>query len=154
MAEPLPVTIRPAAPHEVGLVRDLVRAAYARWVPVIGREPRPMQADYDKAFEVHRFDLAEAGGSVVGLIETEARADHLWIENIAVAPEVQGRGVGRRLLAHADALALAAGLGELRLLTNGKMTGNIALYRSVGYGVDREDPFLDGTVVYMSKRLD
>jgi ribosomal protein S18 acetylase RimI-like enzyme len=30
------------------------------------------------------------------------RLDHLWIENVAVAPEGQGRGYGRLLLAHAE----------------------------------------------------
>lgn len=39
------VTMRTALPEDAIAIRALVRAAYARWVPVIGREPRPMQAD-------------------------------------------------------------------------------------------------------------
>src|SRR5688572_20766327 len=111
--------IRVAVQSEAGTIRDVVRAAYANWIPIIGREPRPMQADYEKAVREHRFDVIEDGGNIVALIETEAHGDHFWIENIAVLPECQGRGFGKRLLAHAEQLARAAGLTEMRLLTNG-----------------------------------
>ena len=150
---PMDFSMRTALPHEAGAIRDVVRTAYAKWVPIIGREPRPVQADYEAAVQTHRFDLIEADGQIVALIETEARADHFWFENIAVLPEWQGQGLGRRLLAHAEDLARAAGLTEMRLLTNGKMVANRQLYLSVGYVEDLEEPFGDGTVVYLSKRL-
>jgi len=145
--------MRTALPHEASAIRAVVRAAYAKWVPVLGREPRPMQADYEAAVEVHRFDLIEVDGRIVALIETEPREGHLWIENIAVLPDWQGHGLGKRLLAHAEELARAAGLSEMRLLTNGKMLANRALYQSAGYVEDREESYGDGTVVYFSKRI-
>ncbi len=76
-------------------IRDITRAAYARWVPVIGREPLPMAVDYDSAVREHRFDLLRRGGDTLALIETMLREDHLWIENIAVRPDAQGQGLGR-----------------------------------------------------------
>ena len=145
--------MRTALPHEASAIRAVVRAAYAKWVPVLGREPRPMQADYEAAVEVHRFDLIEVDGRIVALIETEPREGHLWIENIAVLPDWQGHGLGKRLLAHAEELARAAGLSEMRLLTNGKMVANRALYLSAGYVEVREKSYGDGTVVYFSKRI-
>jgi GNAT superfamily N-acetyltransferase len=145
--------LRPATPEDAGRIRDLVRAAYARWVPVIGREPRPMTADYDGAVHAHTIDLLDAGTDLVAVLEMIVQPDHLWIENLAVAPERQGQGLGRRLLAHAERKATALGLAELRLLTNGAFAANVALYRSVGFSIDRTEPFLDGTTVYMSKRI-
>jgi N-acetylglutamate synthase-like GNAT family acetyltransferase len=147
------VTIRLARRDEAGALSDLARAAYAKWVPVLGREPRPMRADYEKAVEVHRFDVIEEGGRIIASIETEAREDHFWIESVAVHPDYRGQGLGTRLLMHAEALARAAGLSEMRLLTNGKMAANRQLYAKIGYVEDLEEPFLDGTVVYLSKRL-
>ena len=41
--------IRSARPEDAHIVRSLVRSAYAKWVPVIGREPLPIVADYDRA---------------------------------------------------------------------------------------------------------
>ena len=35
--------LRRATLADVGAVQTLVRQAYAKWVPLIGREPRPMQ---------------------------------------------------------------------------------------------------------------
>ena len=145
--------IRAALPTEAEAIRDLVRAAYAKWVPLIGREPRPMQADYVQALLVHRFDVIGPEGSPLALIETKDRGDHLWIENIAVAPERQGQGLGHRLLAHAEALARQLALPELKLLLNKKFEANLRLYRSVGFEVEREEPFLDGITVYMRRRL-
>jgi ribosomal protein S18 acetylase RimI-like enzyme len=149
--------LRRATPDDIAVIRDLVRAAYAKWIPAVGREPMPMKADYERAVREHRIDLlelAESRGGVVGLIETMLRDDHLWVENVAVAPERQGQGLGRRLLAHAEGEAAAAGRAELRLLTNAAFGGNVALYRKLGYRIDREEPFKEGGVtVYMSKRI-
>ncbi len=146
-------SFRQAEPHDAAAIRELVRSAYAKWVPLVGREPRPMQADYDKGVLEHRFDLVEEDGVLTGLIETVVRDDHLWIESIAVAPMAQGRGIGRRLLAHAEVLAREAGRNETRLLTNSAMETNIALYRRVGYVEVRREPFLSGFTVYMRKTL-
>jgi ribosomal protein S18 acetylase RimI-like enzyme len=145
--------LRNAEPDDAPALRSLTRAAYAKWVPVIGREPLPMTVDYDQAVRENRFDVITVDGQIVGLIETVMHTDHVLVRNIAVAPSCQRQGIGRRLLAHADALAAAAGLAEVRLYTNGKFAGNIALYVRSGYVVTREEPFMDGTVVHMTKRL-
>ena len=147
------ILFRLAAPADSAAILEIVRSAYSKWVPVIGREPLPMRADYDKALREHRFDLAIADDGIIGLIETMAAEDHLWIENVCVAPSAQGRGIGGMLLDRAEHVAAEAGLGELRLLTNGAFAANVAIYRKHGYAIDREEPFMNGTTVYMSKRL-
>ena len=112
-----------------------------------------MKADYHAAVAEFRFDVIEDGGAIVASIQTQPRDGHFWVESVAVAPVLQGQGVGQRLLAHAEDLARAAGFSEIRLLTNGKMVDNRRLYAKVGYVEDLEEPFGDGTVVYLSKRL-
>jgi ribosomal protein S18 acetylase RimI-like enzyme len=74
------------------------------------------------------------------------------IVNLAVAPPRQGQGLGSRLLAHAEVVARAEGKPLLRLYTNRLMTPNIALYKSRGYAIDREEAYaLGGVTVHMSK---
>lgn len=147
------VELRRAKATDAGAIRALTRQAYAKWVPLIGREPKPMTADYDAAVARHRFDLLSVDGTLAALIETIRQADHLLVENVAVAPSFQGRGLGRRLMAHAEALACELGLDTIRLYTNQRFAENIALYRRLGYQVDREETLPVGTAVHMSKRL-
>jgi ribosomal protein S18 acetylase RimI-like enzyme len=145
--------LRRATAADAAAVRALTRLAYAKWVPLIGREPKPMQADYDRAVRQHRIDLAVLDGALAGLIETIDRPDHLLIENVAVAPAFQNRGLGRRLMAHAEDLAAAQRLAEVRLYTNARFIENVALYRRLGYRIDREETGAFGIAVHMSKRL-
>ncbi|MBN9315796.1 MAG: GNAT family N-acetyltransferase [Devosia sp.] len=147
------LSVRPATPGDAAAIRDLVLAAYAKWVPLIGREPRPMSADYDASVREHEFDLVLEGERLVGLIEMVLRDDHLWIENVAVSPSAQGRGIGRQLLARAEDRARRAGRTETRLLTNGAFAANISLYERVGYVVTHTEPYLGGVTVYMTKQL-
>lgn len=148
------VILRRATLADATAIRDLTRAAYAKWVAVIGREPKPMGADYEAAVRAHRFDLLHAGSELAALIETVDAGDHLLIENVAVSPAHQGRGLGRLLLAHAEEIAVGLGYDRVALYTNQRFEANVALYLRVGYGVDREEPIGDGVVVHMSKALD
>jgi hypothetical protein len=54
-----------------------------------------MRADYQRAVAEHTIDLLMDGSALAGLVETILRPYHLWIENVAVAPERQGSGHGR-----------------------------------------------------------
>ncbi|HZC15409.1 MAG TPA: GNAT family N-acetyltransferase [Caulobacteraceae bacterium] len=145
--------LRAAILADVPTITTLVRAAYAKWVPLIGREPTPMQADYDAAVREHAIELLYDDDDLVGLIETIAHSNHLFIENIAVRPQSQGRGFGRALLAHAEDKARALGLDELRLLTNAAFEANIRLYEASGYRIDRRGNFMGGITVHMSLRI-
>jgi GNAT superfamily N-acetyltransferase len=143
-----------ATAKDATAVRDLVRSAYAKWVPVIGREPIPMTADYDRAIGTHMIDLMIVDNELSGLIELVPEPDCVLILNVAVRPGQAGKGYGRALMAHAKDIARALGRGRLRLFTNKLMADNIALYRRLGYTLDREERTPDGRdVVHMSTTL-
>ncbi len=147
--------LRRATPTDAAAVRDLTRAAYAKWVSLLGREPLPMTANYDAVVRDHIVDMLHLDGRLAALIEMYPKADHLLIVNIAVSPDYQGRGYGRALLVHAEEVARSLVLEELRLYTSVYLSENVKLYERVGYKIDREEeasPHL-GVFVYMSKRL-
>jgi N-acetylglutamate synthase-like GNAT family acetyltransferase len=145
--------IRSALPTDADAVASLTLKAYSAWVALIGREPLPMQIDYRNAIEVHDFALIEHEGDLVGLIETTPEADALLIVNVAVEPTCQGRGLGRRLMSHAEDVARSRGLKRTRLYTNQLFDRNIKLYASLGYQLDREEALNGGVAVHMSKPL-
>ena len=145
---------RRAKQTDVAAIRNLTRAAYAKWVPVIGREPKPMGADYESAVREHRIDLLYVDNVLAGLIETVDQKNQLLIENVAVSPDFQGRGLGSKLMAHAEDVATSLGYDRVWLYTNKRFTGNVALYLKLGYRVDREEDLGGGTIkVDMSKIL-
>jgi GNAT superfamily N-acetyltransferase len=147
-------TLRRGRAADAAAIRSLTRAAYAKWIPVVGREPKPMSADYDAAVLLHRFDLLHVEGELAALIETVDEGDQLLIENVAVAPGFQGRGLGGRLLAQAETAAPDLGYRRIRLYTNQRFTENLQIYVRLGYRVDSEDPIDGGLVrVNMSKAL-
>lgn len=146
--------LRRAIPADAMAIREVTRAAYAKLVPVVGREPRPMNADYSAAAHNYLIDLLYRNDELVGLIEMHPESDHLHIQNIAVSPTFQGRGYGRSLLSHAEKVARSLGFEEVRLSTNRRWTDNVRLYEHFGYRIDREEmEQLRGTIVYMSKAI-
>jgi len=76
------------------------------------------------------------------------------VQNIAVSPSFQRRGLGSRLMAHAEGAARALGHRRICLYTNRHFAENVGLYLKLGYSVDREEDVGGGIVlVHMSKAL-
>ena len=134
-------------------IERLTRAAYAKWVPVIGREPLPMTFRYAGILLRERVDLANLNGKLAGLVHSIRKDNHLLIENLATDPWCQSAGIGSALLAHVEATAREQDLPEVRLYTNAAFAGNIRFYGSRGYIETAREPFMGGTTVHMSKSL-
>ena len=145
---------RRAGENDAETVRALTHSAYAKWVPIIGRRPKPMNVDYEQAVQTHVIELAYEDGTLVGLLEIIPAADHLLLENIAIAPAHQRRGLGHRLMARIEALARARGLKHVRLYTNKAFDSNLKFYEKLGYAVEREEPIkTGGTLVHFVKSV-
>jgi GNAT superfamily N-acetyltransferase len=146
--------LRRAVAADAAAVRALTLAAYAKWIPLIGREPLPMTADYDRAVVEHVIDLVEEGGHLCALIEMAPADGHLLIVNIAVRPDQQSKGIGARLLDHAEWFARSLGLDEIQLYTNVRMTSNLGFYGRRGYQEFRRGTTAPGLLaVFMRKKL-
>jgi len=129
--------IRPARPDEARAVRALVEAAFARHVAAVGRRPAPMDDDHGARIAagqqfVRDGDDDDGGGLAASIVLVDA-GDHLVVNNVAVAPACQGRGLGRALLAFAEDEARRRGLREVRLHTNAAMADNLVMYPRLGY---------------------
>jgi GNAT superfamily N-acetyltransferase len=127
------VTVRPAGQGDADVLRRIAAAAYQPYVARIGRPPAPMTADYDQAVRSGHAWLAVQDGQPVGFAVLIAQPGYLLLENVAVLPTAQGRGIGARLLGLAEEHARSLGLGEIRLYTNEAMTENLAYYPRRGY---------------------
>ena len=128
------VLIRPARPGDAERLREIARAAYAKYIPRLGREPTPMSADYAAAVAAGRAVVVVRGDTLLGYLIGRVEDDgSYFIENIAVDPDCQGEGSGARLLRYTMAEARRLGRSALRLSTNAAMTENRALYARFGF---------------------
>nr|WP_042191660.1 GNAT family N-acetyltransferase [Kibdelosporangium sp. MJ126-NF4]CEL20212.1 Histone acetyltransferase HPA2 and related acetyltransferases [Kibdelosporangium sp. MJ126-NF4]CTQ97437.1 Histone acetyltransferase HPA2 and related acetyltransferases [Kibdelosporangium sp. MJ126-NF4] len=148
--------ISQATSDYLGTVEEIVREAYTKWVAVIGGKPIPMQADYAALIDAGTVWLLDSMDGLIVLVD-EADGDTgggvLLIENVAVRPSAQGKGLGRQLLTFAEEQARTRGLTALRLYTNEKMTSNIALYLAFGYRETGREVINGRHVVHMRKDL-
>lgn len=140
--------LRLARPDEAPALRDLVRAAYAHYVPRIGREPFPMTDDY--AARIAAGQAWWVPGQAVLVLVDEAG---LLIDNIAVAEAARGQGLGRALIAFAEAEARRRGHARLWLYTNELMVENLALYARLGFSETHRETQKEFRRVFMEKRL-
>lgn len=146
--------IRAAKAPDAVVLGELVERAYAIYVDRIGGRPAPMDDDYAEKLRKSDVFVAVDDGGVVGLIVLIATENHLLIENVAIDPEHQGKGIGRSLMALAETYAADRSIPELKLYTNAAMAENLALYPRLGYREYARRTENGLKRVFFSKRLD
>jgi GNAT superfamily N-acetyltransferase len=145
--------IRSAQPDDRGAVEAIVTAAYSVYIERIGKPPGPMLDDYARLIDEGAVSVFETDGTIAALIVLLTKPDHLLLDNIAVRPDRQGQGLGRRLIAFAESEARRLGHAELRLYTHATMSENIALYTRLGFHETWRGRDAGYDRVFMTKRL-
>lgn len=138
--------------HEQAII-ECVSMAYSMYVERMGKKPAPMLSDYTKLIENNVIYVATNLEELMGLIVFFPKGNSLFIENVAVHPDFQGKGIGRKLINFALNFAKRAGLQEVNLYTNKLMTENIGYYLGLGFvevGRRMEDGYKR---VYFAKHL-
>jgi ribosomal protein S18 acetylase RimI-like enzyme len=126
-------SIRQATADDAARLGEIARAAYAKYVPRMGREPRPMLADFAAFIAAGFAVVIESAGKTSGYLIGWPEAGAYFIDNVAVDPARQGEGLGRKLLEYSAAQAQRLNLPAVRLYTNVTMTENLAIYRHFGF---------------------
>lgn len=144
------IEIRPARPGDRAQVLTLLPRLESFGLPdnvaagsVAAGEAREMAAAFDALPEGASLSVAvDPSGAVLGVLFLERRRDyftgapHGHVGVLAIAQSAEGRGLGRTLLAHADAWGRAEGYDRLTLTV---FDGNVRarrLYERAGYRAD------------------
>ena len=145
--------IRAATAADASALASIVDQAYRHYIARIGKPPGPMLDDYAARVSEGAVWVLEEGAVIVAIIVLLPAPDYLLLDNIAVSPAHQGLGLGRRLLAFAEAEALHRGYREIRLYTHQTMVENQRLYASLGYEETGRGAQAGYDRVFMRKRL-
>ena len=133
------VHIGPIGPEHAG---EALTVQWAAYVPVARHYAEPNLPPLTETVDALRADLAAgipALGAwldtrLVGSVRGRPDGERMEVARLSVAPDMQGRGIGRRLLAAIEAAAPPA-VRTLWLVTGTKSDGSLELYRRAGYAI-------------------
>jgi len=149
------IVISPISDEDAGEVLTVQRAAFVSEAAIYGSVDMPPLTQTLSELEVElRAEsgfTARIGGRLVGAIRFVERDDMLLIGRIAIAPDMQGEGIGRTLLESAEK---SSGAAVAELFTGSLSEANIRLYEACGYEEHERVPDGDGTAqVFLRKQL-
>ena len=146
-----PLSLRRATAADLPAIKTLIDAAYAKYLTLMDKPPGPMLRDYGPSVEAGTTWVT--GSPITAVLTLYPADDYLLIENIAVHPDAQGRGLGGALMSFAEQEARRRAIPRMTLFTHEVMTENQAIYARLGY-VEVERRAEDGyRRVYMEKQL-
>jgi GNAT superfamily N-acetyltransferase len=134
-------TVRPARKGDVESLVVLLGQLFAQEVefkPDPSRQRRALRMILGNA-SVGRILVGEAEGRVVGMVSlltsvsTALGGPVAWLEDMVIAPEWRGQGLGKRLVKEALIEAKKRGWSRLSLLTDADNLKAHALYRGHGF---------------------
>jgi len=143
------LVIRPATPADVPLILTLIRAlaTYERLADQVVASEADLRHSLFGPRPYAEVVIAESDGVPVGFalffhnFSTFLGRPGLYLEDLYVASEHRGRGIGRALLGHLARLALERGCGRLEWWVLDWNEDAIRFYRSLG-----AEPMQDWTV--------
>lgn len=131
--------IRPAEPHEAGLVLDFIKrlADYEKCADEVVADEATLN---HSLFVEHSAEVvfAEEEGTVVGFalffhnFSTFVGRKGLYLEDLFVLPEKRGRGYGKALLKYLARVAVERNCGRMEWICLDWNKSAIEVYRSIG----------------------
>lgn len=137
MISPLSASVRRATRADAPALADLVNRAYAIEVVFVDGD-RTNAAEIAAMMETGTFLVLEQAGGLAAAVYVEARG---YLGMLSVRPELQGAGLGTRLVRVAEAICEAAGAPEmhLRIISLREELGR--WYRALGYRAVGTSPY-------------
>ncbi len=147
------LNIRKAKIEDVSAVKQIVTHAYRHYIERLGKLPGPMLDNYEAIIGDHLVYVAELNEEILGLVVLMEDHTPILLDNIAVGPGEQGKGIGTKLLHFAEKIAVDRGHHSIQLYTNELMHENIEYYDRHGYNITARIKEKGYNRIYMSKTL-
>src|SRR6478752_3022443 len=151
----LTLDLAPATRADAGELYTLTRAC---WLQELWANPGvPIPAleesldDLVASLDTWTTIVARAGGRLVGSCRGRAEGEVWDVGRVMVAPDLQGRGLGRFLLDLIEQAA-PADVTSYQLFTGAGSTANIAMYKKAGYRLRGPAPGAEGAVLMTKPR--
>ena len=152
------ITIRDIRPEDAGEVLTLQRAAFVQEALIYNSVHMPPLTQSLEEVEAELVDnlgqVALIGPRLVGAVRAQRHEELLLVGRLAIAPDLQGHGIGSRLLDAVEDRGRKAGCREAELFTGSLSEANLHLYERLGYRETQRVPGDDGIEqVFLRKTL-
>lgn len=152
--------IRIATPDDAKLIYEITQAAFSEYRGVLPSVPTAL----GETLEETQQSLKEGGailavssrGDAAGTARYKLLPNCFYIGRVAVLPSYRRQGLGGLLMNYLENLARQTDKAELRLGTRQTLPGNVAFYRSLGYAIEKIEPYpapIDDFNIVMTKHL-
>ena len=137
------ITMRTAGASDVAGIVALLNAAFAMERDFIDKD-RTSTPEIERYMTTGTFYVVdgEAGG-LASCMYLEQRGDRMYLGMLAVAPEQQGSGLGRRMMDEADRRARAHGCCALDIRIVDRRTELPPFYRKLGFVDNGTEPLVE-----------
>jgi ribosomal protein S18 acetylase RimI-like enzyme len=82
------------------------------------------------------FFVGEADGEIIGTVLSGYDGHRGWLYSVAISPRQRRRGLGTRLIRHAEHALISIGCTKINLQVRSTNAAVVAFYRELGYDVE------------------
>jgi GNAT superfamily N-acetyltransferase len=129
-------TVRAAGAAEATRIAQVIRASFAEYRGVLDPPSGALAVDAAAAKELMTlggFLVCESEARIVACVFHSTNADHVYLGRLSVLPAFRSAGLGARLVAAVEALAVAAGRDRVRVGVRLALPRNRAFFEALGY---------------------
>ena len=134
--------------HEI--IKVIALKAYQKYVERMGKEPAPMRPVFEKEDEVF---VCEKDKQIVAFAIIVKINDQIILDNIAVDPAYQNKGIGNNFIEFIEQYLIKQGVNKYQLYTNEKMFENIDWYQKIGFKIFKKVTEKGFKRIYFEKKL-
>jgi GNAT superfamily N-acetyltransferase len=135
-------TIRVAGEQDAATLARLINQAYEVEAFFVDGE-RTTTAEVAALLRSGRFFVLDCSGGHAAAVYIKTEGDKAQIQMLSVSPQLQGRGLGTRLVAVAEAFSAAVGCRSMGLQIVNLRDELGTWYRRLGYRETKHSPYVD-----------
>jgi ribosomal protein S18 acetylase RimI-like enzyme len=128
-------SLRQATENDLDLTYKIKKNALQEYLEMLWGWNEQAQHDFhSENFKKEHLQIIEQQGKVIGYLETENRIDHIFLSNIMILKDFQGKGIGKIILED-----LIKQYSEIRLEVLKVNKRAVQFYQNLGFEIKNEN---------------
>ena len=147
------INIRLATESDYKAITRVIDDSFTKYINILNQKPSSMVTDYLPLIKNDQMYVLIDTKEIIGTLVLKISNEDMWVSNMAINPNLQKKGLGKKLLKFAEEKAKELRLKTVSLYTSSKIPELYEYYVKQGFKETerkKEDGF---DRVYLSKTL-